>query len=347
MAPTGLAAHLAHVFQDLVILGLTLDGVLSDTYYTQLPRDLDVLEVFTEAESISNAAKKLGHRAEVFDFRNEGTQSITVKAGLHQAVRLVMRVRESGLVTLAPECKTFGFACSSITKRNKTRKAGDVKKPAVANGNQIARTAFWLFILAICRGVHACLENPSGSMLFSYMMNYIEKLRNAVSRLAAQQPPCQQLRPQYFLVDRCSFVSQRPTFKKTYKFLCSSDWFSPAVKRCNCPSGEHLQLMNQVPRGDGSFKINGTKYLKGSGLYPQALGESIVAAWLQYLSRPISTSCNSQADKVSHDHDHDPWIVGVPEVKKRPALKAALKNRTGKGSQLKKALSDDDFDPWA
>ena len=113
MPLSGLAGPLARVLSDFVVLELTLETVLKDSYYTQLPRGLDVLEVFTEAESVATAGKNLGYRAETFDFLTVNSRSITTPAGLQQALKLVMRLKDGGLLTLAPGRKTFGFACRS------------------------------------------------------------------------------------------------------------------------------------------------------------------------------------------------------------------------------------------
>ena len=61
-----------------------MEDILQDVQLTQLPRDLDVLEVFTMAASVANAARNLGHRAETFDYLNVGTHSITTVAGFRQ-----------------------------------------------------------------------------------------------------------------------------------------------------------------------------------------------------------------------------------------------------------------------
>ena len=250
----------------LVIFGLSVDAILQSDMFCPGPRDLHVLEVFSLSKTLVRAAETRGLSAESFDYMNPGQGDILTESGFHQAVRLVMRLKEAGLMCIAPDCSSFSWACSSKTKRTKNNFAGDTNNPTVRNGNFMAEVAFFLFVLAAGRGVYVCLENPVGSTLFSFLKPHISALDAVLS-------------PQFFLVDRCAFVTERPTYGKRYKFLClhpshavlSPCWFKKAVHSpCTCTQ-DHLPLM------DAQKDKNG---LKASGLYPEALGESIVLAWL-------------------------------------------------------------------
>ncbi|CAE7435555.1 unnamed protein product [Symbiodinium natans] len=300
-----LAHAIAKLFTDFVICGMTLTNILADVNLAQLPRDLDVLEVFTVAKSVASAAEESGYRSDVFDYLNEDQHDVTGPKGFQQALALIMRVREGGLLVLAPECKTFSFACMAVTGRNRFCYGGDTTKPFVQKGNALARTAWMFFLVGVARGLHVCLENPSGSMLFSFLQSYVNRLSDGLQSLwpltprptdlqssSAVDPQLQAAfladRPdmKVFYVDRCAYEDKRPTFKKKYKFLCSSQWFSAAVRTCSCSNGFHEKLMTEVVREDGTVSKTGTSHLTSSGFYPKALGLAIVQAWKQHCEAP-------------------------------------------------------------
>ena len=77
------------------------------------------------------------------------------------------RLREKGLLWMAPTCSSCVFANSSRTGRNASNYEGDVEYPAVQSGNLQAQAAIFLFTLATQRGATAVMENPAGSMIFN------------------------------------------------------------------------------------------------------------------------------------------------------------------------------------
>ena len=252
----------------ITIFGFTAISILTSPHFTELPRDLDVLEVFSMAESVVQAARKAGLSAEGFDYLNPGQASVLQEAGFLQAVTLLMRVKEGGLFCVAPKCKSFGWACSSVTKRKAGNIEGDPSSQLVRDGNFMARVAFLLFIVATARGLHACFENPSGSMIFSFLQKHIDDFKKEMA-----------CKLSFFFVDRCVFEWKRPTFKKRFKFMCNSAWFAPCARDCGCQC-EHIPLMDRVDLPDGSVQVNGKgQLLKESGLYPSAMGEAMVQAW--------------------------------------------------------------------
>ncbi|CAE7207732.1 unnamed protein product [Symbiodinium sp. CCMP2592] len=208
-------------------------------YDVHRTRDLHVLEVFSLSKTLVNAAETRGLSAESFDYMNPGQGDVLSETGFHQAIRMVMRLKEAGLMCIAPDCSSFSWACTSKTKRTKKNFAGDTGNPTVRHGNFMAEVSFFLFVLAAARGVYVCLENPVGSTLFSYLKAHILALDAVLS-------------PLFFLVDRCAFVTERPTYGKRYKFLClhpshavfSPCWFKKAVHSpCTCKE-KHLPLMD-------------------------------------------------------------------------------------------------------
>lgn len=297
----------------LLIFGLSIDAILQSDVFCQGPRDLHVLEVFSLSKTLVRAAEARELSAMSFDYMNPGQGDILSEAGFHQAIRLVMRVREAGLMCIAPDCSSFSWACSSKTKRTKQNFAGDTSNPTVRNGNFMAEVAFFLFCLAAARGVYVCLENPVGSTLFSFLKPHILALDSI-------------LHPQFFLVDRCAFVTERPTYGKRYKFMClhpshavlSPCWFKKAVhSACTCIQ-EHLPLMDSSTGVDGKVKKTGNQELKASGLYPPALGESIVLAWLVRFAPDAKPSLLEREHPLPSTESHGSDAVHSPAVHGKP-----------------------------
>ena len=94
----------------LVIFGLTVDAVLQSQLFSQGTRDLQVLEIFSVSKTLVQAAETRGLSAISFDYMNPGQGDILTEAGFHQAVRLVMRLQEAGLMCIAPDCSSFSWA---------------------------------------------------------------------------------------------------------------------------------------------------------------------------------------------------------------------------------------------
>ena len=97
-----------------------------------LPRDLDVAEIFSQAQSVVNGARDIGLQGQAHD-KEDG--DICSKAGFYAGLNLIMRLKEGGLLVLAPECKTFGFACRNQHKRTKENVEGDTSWSEVEAGS--------------------------------------------------------------------------------------------------------------------------------------------------------------------------------------------------------------------
>lgn len=126
----------------------------------------------------------------------------------------------------------------------------------------MAEVAAFLLVVAIARGVHACIENPAGSMLFSFLREHFEPFQPILCTSIA---------------DRCRYseepMGERP--RKPYKFLASGRWIHGVNGRCQCVPKKHLELMKVNANG----RTSGTPALRASQAYPRALGEALVSAW--------------------------------------------------------------------
>ena len=82
----------------LTFFGITLASVMQDSQLLWLPRDLDVAEIFSQAQSVVNGARDIGLQGQAHD-KEDG--DICSKAGFYAGLKLIMRLKEGGLRPLA------------------------------------------------------------------------------------------------------------------------------------------------------------------------------------------------------------------------------------------------------
>lgn len=243
--PPAMAAFARPTFFSLYrIFGVTIDEILLDPRWRGTQRDLDVVELESGVEAVTRAAKGRGHRARAFDIKRDPVhENVLLEAGFFNAVGLIMRLRVGGLLGQAPVCSSWVGLNAANTKRNKDNFAGDEDYEAVQIGNTMADVSFFLMGLALAREVHTYLENPAGSMIFSYGMISTSPARPGV----LQELTCLQRS----LQDRCRYADKEThtIYKKPYKFLVSGSWL-PDV-RCACLPGTHEPLAKVTSHGVG------------------------------------------------------------------------------------------------
>lgn len=328
----------------LTMFGISLEAALQDPQFSPGSRDLDVAEVFTTAQAVVKAGLAAGLAAEPYDIK-AGHGDACTAAGFQQAMQLILRLRPGGLAVIAPDCSSFGFACRAQNGRRANRVQGDTSRPFVREGNLMARMAMFLYCLAVLRGAEAIMENPVGSMLFSFLGASIQELT-----------PLGLIH--FFYVARCTYddEAQGPgklKWLKRYKFMCSGAWLRPLVLPCSCTA--HRPLMDVVVLPDGSKQTNGrTSELAQSGLYPPRLGAAIVATWQARSSGPVvqlpkasaaesgrsRRSLSVGAARLEVPADADPWDAVPPASSRRRPPRIA---KVVAGA----STSSGDTDPWS
>lgn len=255
----------------------TVNSVMHDPYWNSTPRDLDLVELWSGVEALARHAQFLGLRAACHDKLKDPAipqYDITTLEGFSAALKLVMRIREGGLLAMGPDCSSFVFASSPHAQRSSANWSGNTQHKFVRDGNLMASMAAFFLCIAVARGVEAFIENPVGSMIFSFLRDTLSKLSWTTT----------------VYLDRCAFVSdsQRAAepWLKTYKFLATGRWIQQAVKRCTCTK-DHEELMDIGPNGERTGR---REEMKRSGAYPDALGISLVSAWLSYSQTSEATS---------------------------------------------------------
>ena len=200
-----------------ILFGLSVATILNDVSLTVLPRDLNVVELWSGVFAVGTAAMSAGFKARPFDIDRlpgvtdvqEGPlcENILLRDGFLRAVRLVLRLAPGGLLVLAPVCSSMGFANSSRCRRSHSNPRGDTTYQSVRNGNAMALTCEFLLTLACQRGVRVVIENPPNSWLWVLLVASLIALHTDEST-----------------VHRCTSDDSEPGLKywKPYKFLAVS-----------------------------------------------------------------------------------------------------------------------------
>ena len=245
----------------------TVNNIMYDPQWMAIPRDLDVVELWSGVEAIAQCALAHGLQAECHDQLKDPNNpifNIANMVGFLAALKMVMWLRVGGLLAMGPDCSSFVFAPSSLAKRKRGSWTGDTNHQFVKDGNLMASMAAFFMCLAVARGVEAFIENPAGSMMFSFIRATLDLIPWATTSY----------------MDRCAYLSAdghlTENYKKTYKFVATGPWIASASKRCSCTK-DHMPLVDIGPFG----QITGRRDdMKRSAAYPDKLGAALFAAWL-------------------------------------------------------------------
>ena len=249
----------------LIIFGFTVSSVLDNPQWSSLPRNLDVAEFWAGVGNIAKNAEEANLRTLTVEKGADPLlQDLLTETGFLHGVGRIMQLRPGGLLTMAPVCSSWGFANTANTGRNKNNFRGNLNYAAVAHGNLSADIACFFLFLCIAREVHAVIENPAGSMLFSYLSKHLSPLRFLV---VACTP-------------RCAFSTEPlgQRYLKRFKFLATGSWISAIIRSCPCQGLGHLALMT-VDESGGRTGI--AEAMLSSQAYPWDLGAAIIQAWRQ------------------------------------------------------------------
>ena len=274
--------------EKLSLFGYTVDDILDRLSADNFQRDLDAFEIFAGVGSIHLAALQAGLQSSAYDkegaYLGHGTsylpdQDFVRKEGFENAFLTLGRVREDGLMTAAPICSSFVFPNSSGHKRSQHNDYyGDMSKPYVVEGSNIAVGTAMLLEVAVKRRVHPLLENPPRSFIWKF-----PPMAETLAKLDMVED---------VVVHHCAFDNSRAVgekFWKEFRFVTCHPWVHHIDGRCQCGDAEHVKMMNPFIQADtgnakcvGQLRTTGNKkVLRESQSYPAALGVAIVNAWQQ------------------------------------------------------------------
>ena len=196
------------------------------------------------------------------------SENLVTRAGFNQAVKLVGRLRNGGLLWLAPECSTWVFYNVSRTKRCKNNHyEGDLDYPPVQGGNAMAEACVFLIKIARARGVNFAVENPERSYIwhckfFQAWLSWEGLHHTSIHRCAYDTAP----------------FGQR--IMKVYKVVGSGQWLQNLVAPCPCGDAPHKRLTRSWLNSEGRHRVQGVAdLLKESQAYPPAFGVQVVKCW--------------------------------------------------------------------
>lgn len=343
----------------------TVAYILDSSEWGSLPRDLDVVELWSGAGTTARAAQERGLQAAEFDkYRVPGqtdvpgasNEDFTTLTGFKRAVSLVMRLRPGGLLGMAPDCSSFGFGPSSVCQRRAAGAfAGDQTRDCVKHGNLMANAAALFLCLALARDVHFWMENPAGSMIFSFLSGVLNTFARPGTQPATGKFDHKKSMLKVCYCDRCAYITeeQRATenYYKHFKFLASGAWIQAAMRTCQCGGARHIALMEDVGLG----KKNGRpEHMKKSGEYPISLGSAIVQAWSDRVPGPGPSGSSSSSRSAAGT----PRVARAKAVAKSqlaPRSPGVQVSKTQAGQAKKPRLQqvaeedkeDEDSDPWS
>lgn len=277
----------------LVLFGMSVQDVMQCKALTSLPRDLDVVELWSGEGTVCTAARSERLAAEPFDrIRIPGKtdkpgrecEDILRKDGFMKALKLVMRLKPRGLLWQGVQCSSFVFADSSNCKRKRGQVQGDLSYQPVVDGNAMANTAAFFMALCVLRGVQVVLENPAGSQLFEYVRPTTDLIKGlhtqTCHRCAYDDSPYPRIGP------------------KPYKFVGTGPWIHQINQKCSCPvppadKPQHQKMMKENARGG----LCGTSVMGASAAYPKRLGWDIFAAWRAWRDESKATTGVQESSK--------------------------------------------------
>lgn len=297
------------------VFGITLAMALS-----MLPsagdRHLSCLELWAGVSSISTAASAHGMEATamdlnripgVTDVKGPCTENILLKDGFMRALSSVLCLRPGGLLWMAPVCSSFVWMNLANCQRTKENPAGNRAYGPVRDGNRMASIASFFYALAMLIGAKPVVEQPSGSMMFSF-----QPLKKVIQEFKAQSVTCV----------RCAFtpgVRYGERFLKRYKFL-DEGWVKGLHTKCHCPDQKHASLVTVGKKGDVTGK---QKALKESQAYPMKLGEHVVHTYLN------AVDCAGGSSTVGSSQ------LGAASSWKRPAAAQELDQQATDPKRIK------------
>ena len=131
---------------------------------------LYMLEVFAGVGNIAKAFVARGMPALAFDrtYESETTEDVLHEKGLHKCLAMLIRVREKGLVWMAPQCSTWVWVSRFTYKRSAKQPLGDETHPDVQEANLVADVVAKIIIVCRALRIHYVVEQPSSSLLWHH-----------------------------------------------------------------------------------------------------------------------------------------------------------------------------------
>lgn len=100
-----------------------------------------------------------------YDITSRETDDLLSPGGFLLAIRQTLRLKPGALLWGGVPCSSWVFMSSSVSGRRKMCPDGDTSQPCVQQGTQLMTRFMLLALLAACRGVYWCIEQPGSSVM--------------------------------------------------------------------------------------------------------------------------------------------------------------------------------------
>ena len=314
----------------VLVFGLSINAVLHSDI-ANVARDLDVVDGFCGEGAIHKCAAQQGFRAEAFDkFRVPGVtdscfshscEDMTLEIGFQRVLRLVLRLRIGGLLTMGSPCSSF----VQLNAKNCKRKAcndfrGDETYKPVQVGNLLATASAFLMVLAHLRDVHVAIENPPGSTIWKF--SPITEALHICHAHSVVTPHCAWSR---------EAIGKR--IKKYFRFSCSASWIQTLRRRCPCGRKGHFTL-TVLTMVNGRKRFTGKRAaLLKSAAYPTSLGKAIIRAWRESSSNSTNVLRSAGDGCTCH------WLTPAAGKKRQKKTQKKTQEKTQEPAWLSPAAS--------
>mmetsp|Transcript_48572 Transcript_48572/g.77286 ORF Transcript_48572/g.77286 Transcript_48572/m.77286 type:complete len:339 (+) Transcript_48572:60-1076(+) len=256
----------------LLLLGVPqcvvdLTDYVSESSPADCKRDLWCVDLFSGCGSLSSHWRESNFKSASFDVCSNAQHDLTTPLGFMLAIRLVLRLRPRGLLSLGPPCGSFVWVNLATSLRTLSEPYGDVTKSHVSLGNLLMARACILCLIATVRGCFWLLEQP-----YTSMAKVFPPLRKTVMDIDRYILPCHWR--VFFWMGSWGHNSMKP----------SAAWGTmPSIgrlyRRMNKKRRASLCSRGMVRKGinkQGKRVVTGGPKLKESAAYPKGYGARLL-----------------------------------------------------------------------
>eukprot|EP00435_Cladocopium_sp_Y103_P026133 s332_g6.t1 len=222
-------------------------------------------------------------REELYDVEaHQRSNDILSTKGFLKLIQLVLKTRADGLIHCGPPCSTWVWVNRATSKRSRDSPAGDASVPSVASSNLITCRLVLVLMLAACRYLYTLVEQPRSSLMpwFQLFVKLSQLLANLFG-LAWRQTSMS--------MGSWGGYSPKPSL-----LFGTAPWSGGLYRKLTKAQREKLRkrlqkkglsLVKVYRDQRGRKRVQGTKALKSSQVYPRGYGKEVARLHLSYVAK--------------------------------------------------------------
>ena len=204
-------------------------------------RNLDIVDLFAGKARVARWGELLNLRVAALDREFGQHFDICTDLGLANTLCTILRVRESGMCMMGPQCSSWVWLSRSVSKRSPGNPYGDCAVETVREGNQVNERVALICVICSMLGIKWLVEQPGSSLFFhTQLMGMVVAKENAFQR--------------HFFMKDFGHTSSKPTL-----LIGVADFLSTLgkafkrkePKRRRKPTEPKKQTCEKKPRGSG------------------------------------------------------------------------------------------------